>query len=61
MLSKVIEWHLCWQIGALDCEYYKDDDLKIGVEINVFGRKFTLFDCDDFTKEYYKVKYGISK
>ena len=41
--------------------YYKDCDLSVGSIINIFNRKFVLYDCDEFTKEYYKVKYGISE
>jgi hypothetical protein len=40
--------------------YYKDSDLMVGREINVFGRKMLLTDCDDFTKQFYSKKYGIS-
>ena len=49
------------QTGAVNQEFYKDSDLAIGTSVNVYGRKFLLCDCDDFTKEYYKTKYGISK
>lgn len=49
------------QTGAAHQEYYKDDDLKIGAAINVWGRKIILCDCDEFTKEYYRTKYGVSK
>ncbi|XP_074156905.1 EF-hand domain-containing family member C2 isoform X2 [Sminthopsis crassicaudata] len=45
--------------GALDQEFYKDKDLKIGAIINIWGRKVLLCDCDEFTKQYYKTKYGI--
>ncbi|KAM9032064.1 EF-hand domain-containing family member C2 [Sarcophilus harrisii] len=45
--------------GALDQEFYKDKDLKIGAVINIWGRKVLLCDCDEFTKQYYKTKYGI--
>lgn len=31
----------------------------IGGEINVWGRKMIICDCDDFTKEFYRNKYGI--
>ncbi|KAI0238926.1 EF-hand domain-containing family member C2, partial [Lamellibrachia satsuma] len=46
--------------GARDQEFYKDSDLSIGAVLNVWGRKFYLCDCDDFTKEYYRTKYGIT-
>jgi hypothetical protein len=31
----------------------------IGRSINFFGRKILLVDCDNFTKDYYRTKYGI--
>ncbi|XP_019380922.1 PREDICTED: EF-hand domain-containing family member C2 isoform X1 [Gavialis gangeticus] len=45
--------------GAVHQEFYKDSDLTIGSVINVWGRKIILCDCDEFTKEYYRKKYGI--
>jgi len=27
--------------------------------VNVFGRNILLTDCDDFTKQFYRTKYGI--
>ncbi len=33
--------------------------MKINQSINVFGRKVLLTDCDEFTREYYKTKYGV--
>ncbi|XP_075287045.1 EF-hand domain-containing family member C2 isoform X2 [Opisthocomus hoazin] len=45
--------------GAVHQEFYRDSDLKIGAIINVWGRKIMLCDCDEFTKEYYRTKYGI--
>ncbi|XP_064353414.1 EF-hand domain-containing family member C2 isoform X5 [Dromaius novaehollandiae] len=45
--------------GAVHQEFYKDCDLTIGAVINVWGRKIVLCDCDEFTKEYYRTKYGI--
>uniref|UniRef100_A0AAY5EMV3 EF-hand domain-containing family member C2 n=1 Tax=Electrophorus electricus TaxID=8005 RepID=A0AAY5EMV3_ELEEL len=40
-------------------EFYKDCDLTIGGVVNVWGRRVIVCDCDDFTKEYYRSKYGI--
>nr|XP_014347123.1 PREDICTED: EF-hand domain-containing family member C2 isoform X2 [Latimeria chalumnae] len=45
--------------GALHQEFYKDCDLRIGAVIDAWGRKIVLCDCDEFTKAYYKAKYGI--
>ncbi|NXN96237.1 EFHC2 protein, partial [Rhinopomastus cyanomelas] len=45
--------------GAVHQEFYRDSDLKIGAVINVWGRKIVLCDCDEFTKKYYREKYGI--
>ena len=50
-----------YKLGKLDQEFYKDTDLSIGTTINVWGRKVLLCDCDDFTKTYYRTKYGIGK
>ncbi|VDO52689.1 unnamed protein product [Schistosoma margrebowiei] len=46
-------------LGAPKDDFYKDHDLTIGTNINVYGRKFLICDCDEFTKEYYRIKYGI--
>ncbi|XP_077987330.1 EF-hand domain-containing family member C2-like [Glandiceps talaboti] len=46
--------------GAVQTDYYKDSDLQIGSVLNVWGRKYVLCDCDDFTKEYYSTKYGLA-
>ncbi|XP_037678276.1 EF-hand domain-containing family member C2 isoform X2 [Choloepus didactylus] len=48
-----------YQLGKLDQEFYKDSDLSIGTTINVWGRKVLLCDCDEFTKCYYRTKYGV--
>ena len=42
-------------------DFYKDSDLTIGAALNVWGRKVVLCDSDEFTKEYYATKYGISE
>ncbi|KAM4045618.1 EF-hand domain-containing family member C2 isoform 1-T1 [Anomaloglossus baeobatrachus] len=45
--------------GSVHQEFYNDSDLTIGTAINAWGRKIILCDCDEFTKNYYKTKYGI--
>ncbi|XP_070694381.1 EF-hand domain-containing family member C2 [Pempheris klunzingeri] len=45
--------------GAVHEEFYKDCDLTVGGEVNVLGRRVVITDCDDFTKDYYRSKYGI--
>ncbi|CAH8430283.1 unnamed protein product [Schistosoma intercalatum] len=47
------------KLGAPKDDFYKDHDFTIGANINVYGRKFLICDCDEFTKEYYRIKYGI--
>ncbi|XP_075960506.1 EF-hand domain-containing family member C2 [Anarhichas minor] len=45
--------------GAVHDEFYEDCDLTLGGEVNVWGRRVILTDCDNFTKDYYRSKYGI--
>lgn len=40
-------------------QYYDAADLKLGMEITICGKKILLHDCDQFTRDYYKVKYGM--
>ena len=49
------------QTGAISTGHYNDVDLTLGGVINVWGRKVLLCDCDEFTKQYYKTKYGIGQ
>ncbi|XP_048191386.1 EF-hand domain-containing family member C2 [Perognathus longimembris pacificus] len=48
-----------YHLGKPDEQFYKDSDLTIGTTINVWGRKVLLCDCDNYTKCYYRTKYGI--
>uniref|UniRef100_A0A8C2Z3N1 EF-hand domain-containing family member C2 n=1 Tax=Cyclopterus lumpus TaxID=8103 RepID=A0A8C2Z3N1_CYCLU len=45
--------------GAVHDEFYKDCDLTLGSEVNVWGRRVIVTDCDNFTKDYYRSKYSI--
>ena len=50
---------LILQTGAIQLEYYHENDFRLGAALNVWGRKVVLCDCDEFTKEFYHSKYGI--
>ncbi|KAM6934882.1 EF-hand domain-containing family member C2 [Xenentodon cancila] len=45
--------------GSVSEEFYKDCDLVVGGDVNVWGRRVVITDCDEFTKQYYRSKYGI--
>ena len=50
-----------FQTGAVYEDFYTSADLVLGAVVNVWGRKLVVCDCDDFTKEYYRTKFGIGK
>ncbi|XP_076379277.1 EF-hand domain-containing family member C2 [Megalopta genalis] len=45
--------------GKENKESYKDNELGISAQINVFGRIIVITDMDEFTKDYYRTKYGV--
>ena len=47
--------------GSIHTDYYHNSDLINGAVINVYGRRFFIYGCDEFTQEYYKFKYGIGE
>ncbi|VDL61617.1 unnamed protein product [Hymenolepis diminuta] len=50
---------VCLKSVCKPVEYYTDRDLTLGALLNVYGRKFLICDCDEFTKEYFRKKYNI--
>lgn len=46
--------------GSISVNYFTDEDLMVGRVMNVFGRKMLLTDMDEFTKTFYRNKYGIN-
>lgn len=49
----------CLGVGSKHIDYYTDRDLTIGGKLNLFGREICIVDCDPYTREYYRTKYGL--
>ncbi|XP_066451391.1 EF-hand domain-containing protein 1 [Eleutherodactylus coqui] len=42
-------------------EWYSPRDFIVGHHVTILGRKFFLYDCDAYTKDFYKEKLGIQE
>jgi hypothetical protein len=40
-------------------QYWDAADLSLGLKISICGKTILLHDCDQFTRDYYKVKFGV--
>nr|XP_055120427.1 EF-hand domain-containing protein 1 isoform X1 [Symphalangus syndactylus] len=41
-------------------EWYTAKDFIVGKPLTILGRTFFIYDCDPFTRRYYKEKFGIT-
>ena len=42
-----------------ESEYYGPLDFMVGSIVEVLHKSMIIYDCDEYTSEYYKKKYGI--
>eukprot|EP00455_Lapot_gusevi_P014176 TRINITY_DN1701_c0_g3_i4.p1 TRINITY_DN1701_c0_g3~~TRINITY_DN1701_c0_g3_i4.p1 ORF type:complete len:543 (+),score=175.15 TRINITY_DN1701_c0_g3_i4:61-1689(+) len=42
-----------------DEDFYNELDFRVGSTINVYGRQFFIYSCDEFTKSYYAEVHGL--
>lgn len=41
--------------------YYGPSDLMCGAKVKVYGRECLIYDCDEFTKNWYQANMGVDQ
>ncbi len=44
--------------GTGDEDYYSPEDFRVGETMRVLGKNLDIYDCDDFTHDFYADKFG---
>ena len=41
-------------------DWFTPRDFMVGQTLFILGRRFLLYDCDEFTKNYYRTTFGVN-
>jgi hypothetical protein len=53
--------HIYLELSEKEIEqYYKPQDFGVGKIVPIYGRNFTIYDADNFTKAFYYQNFGVT-